>query len=107
MKRTQQYFQFEFPSALRPIRAFMDRKRADIDAYRVVDLAAVRVIDLVLRLGQPYLYQHQGDCEHLLIFTDLRLLTAADEQSLHEYPIRVFDNAKLTMCMTCKASAAE
>ena len=29
--------------------------------------------DLKIKLGYPYLYCHQGNCEHLLIFTDLRL----------------------------------
>lgn len=28
--------------------------------------------DLKVKLGYPYLYCHQGNCEHLLIFTDLR-----------------------------------
>lgn len=28
--------------------------------------------DLKIRLGYPYLYCHQGNCEHLIIFTDLR-----------------------------------
>ena len=27
---------------------------------------------LTLRLGQPYLFTHQGNCEHLIVFTDLR-----------------------------------
>ena len=28
--------------------------------------------DLRVKLGYPYLYCHQGNCEHLLIFTDMR-----------------------------------
>lgn len=31
-----------------------------------------RFIDLQLRLGQPYVYMHQGDCEHLIVFSDMR-----------------------------------
>ena len=31
--------------------------------------------DLKIKLGYPYLYCHQGNCEHLMIFTDLRYLS--------------------------------
>ena len=30
--------------------------------------------DLHVRLGHPYLYLHQGDCEHLIIFSDIRFV---------------------------------
>ena len=30
--------------------------------------------DLKIKLGYPYLYCHQGNCEHLIIFTDLRYI---------------------------------
>jgi len=28
--------------------------------------------DMTVRLGYPYLYQHQGNCEHLICFSDVR-----------------------------------
>jgi snRNA-activating protein complex subunit 3 len=28
--------------------------------------------DLTVRLGYPYVYQHQGSCEHLIVFSDVR-----------------------------------
>ncbi|KAK3911750.1 snRNA-activating protein complex subunit 3 [Frankliniella fusca] len=31
-----------------------------------------KIIDLTVRLGYPYLYQHQGNCEHLFCFSDIR-----------------------------------
>jgi len=33
-----------------------------------------RFIDLTARLGQPYVYVHQGDCEHIVVFSDLRFV---------------------------------
>lgn len=30
------------------------------------------ILDLTLKLGYPYLYQHQGNCEHLFCFSDVR-----------------------------------
>lgn len=31
-----------------------------------------RFVDLTIKVGFPYLYCHQGDCEHLVIITDIR-----------------------------------
>uniref|UniRef100_A0A915DQJ2 snRNA-activating protein complex subunit 3 n=1 Tax=Ditylenchus dipsaci TaxID=166011 RepID=A0A915DQJ2_9BILA len=89
-----------------PIRQFMDRKPGEFGSYKVEDIASARVIDLSLRLGQPYVYQHQGKCEHLLIFSDLRLLNAGDEQRDSEYPIRVYDNVHQVLCCTCNNTVA-
>lgn len=33
-----------------------------------------RFMDMTLKVGFPYLYCHQGDCEHLVIITDVRLV---------------------------------
>lgn len=33
-----------------------------------------RFVDLKLKVGFPYLYCHQGDCEHLVIITDIRFV---------------------------------
>jgi hypothetical protein len=30
--------------------------------------------DLAVRIGTPYLYVHQGDCQHIITITDIRLL---------------------------------
>jgi len=32
--------------------------------------------DLTLKIGFPYLFCHQGDCEHIVIITDIRYVTA-------------------------------
>ncbi|KAG8521316.1 snRNA-activating protein complex subunit 3 [Galemys pyrenaicus] len=34
--------------------------------------------DLYIKLGFPYLYCHQGDCEHVIIITDIRWVTNND-----------------------------
>ncbi|KAK2705046.1 snRNA-activating protein complex subunit 3-like isoform X2 [Artemia franciscana] len=43
--------------------------------------------DLELRLGFPYVYKHFGSCEHLLVFTEVRLFHPTDPQDLNSYPI--------------------
>ncbi|EHH24098.1 hypothetical protein EGK_07694 [Macaca mulatta] len=34
--------------------------------------------DLCIKLGFPYLYCHQGDCEHVIVITDIRWVTNND-----------------------------
>jgi len=43
----------------------MKRKKKDFGEFYVKDMAGVKIIDFKLRLGQPYVYVHQGFCEHL------------------------------------------
>ncbi|XP_020904044.1 snRNA-activating protein complex subunit 3, partial [Exaiptasia diaphana] len=40
---------------------------------------------LTIRLGYPYLYCHQGNCEHIVIFTDLRLLHVDDSDNVLDF----------------------
>ena len=46
--------------------------------------------DLKIKLGYPYVYTHQGNCEHLLIFRDLRY-------AFYSYELSVF----IRKCMRC------
>ncbi|XP_068695251.1 snRNA-activating protein complex subunit 3-like [Montipora foliosa] len=63
--------------------------------------------DLKIKLGYPYLYCHQGNCEHLMIFTDLRLLHADDELNATEYPLQVFKHrGKRLRCRVCDVYTA-
>lgn len=83
----------------------MERKPEQFNKCQVKDISSVKVIDMNLRLGQPYVYQHQGSCEHLVIFTDLRLLHSSDEQRLTEYPIKVFGMEHQILCCACNVTA--
>jgi len=59
-------------------------------------------VDLHLRLGYPYVYQHQGFCEHLLVFQDIRLISPEDNQDSSMYPlITCVSKRKRTLCMAC------
>lgn len=35
--------------------------------------------DLNIKLGFPYLYCHQGDCEHVVVITDIRYVASLGE----------------------------
>lgn len=60
------------------------------------------------RLGACYLYRHQGDCEHRVRFTGVRLLTEGDAGDALEYPRQVFQGAvSRRKCYACKARFAQ
>lgn len=45
-----------------------------------------QINSLCVRFGFPWVYQHQGCCEHLIVLTDARLVTGNDVLSLSAYP---------------------
>ncbi|XP_070543103.1 snRNA-activating protein complex subunit 3-like isoform X2 [Ptychodera flava] len=59
--------------------------------------------DLSIKLGKPYLYCHQGDCEHVIAFADLRLLHADDCHDVSQYPLvtRKISYQRM-LCRVCK-----
>ncbi|XP_038073566.1 snRNA-activating protein complex subunit 3-like [Patiria miniata] len=58
--------------------------------------------DLDIRLGYPYLYNHLGNCQHIMVFTDLRLLTNTDCQDPSMYPVLIHKPGwKRVICTCC------
>ena len=61
-------------------------------------------LDLSVRIGQPYLYTHQGDCEHVIIFSDIRLVQPDDCQDYAKYPILTQQShSRKIKCRVCQA----
>ncbi|XP_063728217.1 snRNA-activating protein complex subunit 3-like isoform X2 [Symsagittifera roscoffensis] len=62
---------------------------------------------LTLQLGKPYLYLHQGTCEHVWMVTSVRLYHPHDMQSYSDYPrvtgVGYFHRRK---CLACAQYAA-
>ena len=82
-------------------------KQHDHGEYKVEEMSDARLSDLTIRLGFPYLYLHQGDCEHLLTFTDVRLKANTDPIDVSCYPIARGHSSKLSVrCCTCNRNAA-
>lgn len=49
-------------------------KARNFPPYSQSKMEDTRFADLTVKVGFPYLYCHQGDCEHLVIITDVRLV---------------------------------
>uniref|UniRef100_A0A914XVJ9 snRNA-activating protein complex subunit 3 n=1 Tax=Panagrolaimus superbus TaxID=310955 RepID=A0A914XVJ9_9BILA len=88
-----------------PIRRYMASKK-DFGPTKVADIMQYKVKDLTLRLGQPYVFVHLGDCEHLLIFTDLKLLHPTDNQEMDYYPVFLSDKRVTPKCCVCRNETA-
>lgn len=65
--------------------------------------------DLTIQLGYPYLYVHQGNCEHMVVFSDLRLFkNSRDSTELSNYPKFIHSNRRPHInCIFCKVNVAK
>lgn len=61
-------------------------KSKQLGPFYTTSMENVRIDSLHLRFGYPWVYQHQGSCEHLIVFSDARLITLKDELCVSEYP---------------------
>ncbi|XP_071576531.1 snRNA-activating protein complex subunit 3 [Temnothorax nylanderi] len=57
----------------------------DIGPFKVATMDA-QINSLCARFGFPWVYQHQGSCEHLIVLTDARLVTDDDVLISSAYP---------------------
>jgi len=79
----------------------------DVGPFTTGNMEGQRLDQLTLRLGYPYLYQHQGNHEHLVSFIDVRLLGPEDPQSLVDYPmIRSVGSQMPRYCDICQTCIA-
>lgn len=72
-------------------------------------MECTRLADLQVNLGQPYLFLHQGDCEHLLVFTDIRMYNPmTDSTFIKDYPKFIATNKRLQIkCGLCNLNTAK
>ncbi|XP_032061532.1 snRNA-activating protein complex subunit 3 [Aythya fuligula] len=63
--------------------------------------------DLSLKIGFPYLFCHQGNCEHVVIITDIRLIHHDDCLDRNFYPLLIKKHWLCTRkCFVCKMYTA-
>ncbi|XP_068178209.1 snRNA-activating protein complex subunit 3 isoform X2 [Antennarius striatus] len=57
-------------------------KTRNFPTFSQADMEHTKFADLTVKVGFPYLYCHQGDCEHLVIITDIRMKHSIVRQEL-------------------------
>lgn len=76
--------------------------------FKAADMHKSRFCDLQFRLGAGYLYCHQGDCKHLIVIRDMRLIHQEDVQNQSAYPIITYRaKTRPLKCSVCKIYRAE
>jgi hypothetical protein len=93
------------------LRAWLDANDPDgavVDAgTAAAPMRIARLDALVVTLGAQNLFVHLGECEHVVVFTDLWLRTRADEPRRSAYPRLLFEaRRKVERCFVCKQHAA-
>ncbi|XP_076335950.1 proximal sequence element A Pbp49 isoform X1 [Tachypleus tridentatus] len=85
----------------RQIRAWAETVEG-VGPFTSKNMEDCQFMDLDLRLGYPYVYVHQGFCEHLIVFSDLRLCHPDDSQDICDYPMYLRTPRKQRIiCMVC------
>ncbi|XP_037328442.1 snRNA-activating protein complex subunit 3 isoform X1 [Pungitius pungitius] len=78
------------------------QKAYNVPLHSQAKMEDTRFVDLKVKVGFPYLYCHQGDCEHLVIITDVRLSHVNDCLDKKLYPMLVHKHRVPTQkCAVC------
>ncbi|KAK6620195.1 hypothetical protein RUM44_006596 [Polyplax serrata] len=70
--------------------------------FETAEMHKTRIDSLKVRLGRPYVYLHQGNCEHIILFSDIRLLDSSDPNRFSLFP-KIHCTGRLygKHCMMC------
>jgi len=79
------------------------RKKGSTRDYPIKSMQFVKIADMKIRLGVPYVYIHQGNCEHMVQFIDIRLVNSEDCQTLAAYPLQITQHQhRFYICKSCQ-----
>ncbi|XP_012254068.3 snRNA-activating protein complex subunit 3 isoform X2 [Athalia rosae] len=79
----------------------------NLGPFKVARMEDTTINSLNVRFGFPWVYQHQGTCEHLIVFSDARLVNLSDPLSVSSYPrIHRMRACSTKYCMVCGMFAA-
>nr|XP_050851641.1 snRNA-activating protein complex subunit 3 isoform X2 [Vespula vulgaris] len=77
-------------------------KIKQLGPFHTDSMEKVTIDSLSVRFGYPWVYQHQGFCEHLIIFSDARLVQPYDELHISAYPrIQRIRPQRANYCFMC------
>ncbi|XP_022058605.1 snRNA-activating protein complex subunit 3 [Acanthochromis polyacanthus] len=77
-------------------------KARNFPSFTQAKMEDTRMADLKVKVGFPYLYCHQGDCEHLVIITDVRLSHRSDCLDRKLFPLLTHKHRIVTQkCAVC------
>ncbi|KAI8359344.1 snRNA-activating protein of 50kDa MW C terminal-domain-containing protein [Mortierella sp. GBAus27b] len=88
-----------------------DPKRKEIPGYQDMQkkhMHETLIQDVKIRVNHPYLFVHQGNCEHIVMFRDLRLFSHQhDDLNRNSYPLQTFqERTRKRACQMCNGRRA-
>ncbi|KAK2954198.1 putative snRNA-activating protein complex subunit 3 [Blattamonas nauphoetae] len=76
--------------------------RPGLGAFATRPMEQTTFLDLNIKIGQPYLYVHQGNCEHTIVFSEARIISPDDVQDANLYPRHIFQaKIRRRKCKIC------
>ncbi|KAJ3708652.1 hypothetical protein LUZ61_012357 [Rhynchospora tenuis] len=80
-----------------------DLEASSLPKFKTAHMQKTCFSNVRLRLGNGYLYCHQGNCRHLIVIRDMRLLNPDDAQMQGDYPMLVYQlRTKFRKCSVCQ-----
>ncbi|XP_019056939.1 PREDICTED: snRNA-activating protein complex subunit-like isoform X2 [Tarenaya hassleriana] len=77
--------------------------KLDLPHFSATEMQTTRFCDLSFRLGASYLYCHQGDCKHMIVIRDMRLIHPEDDRDRAVYPRVAYQQKRVVVkCGVCK-----
>ncbi|GIY43497.1 snRNA-activating protein complex subunit 3 [Caerostris extrusa] len=84
-----------------------NEKNRGIGPFKKTLMEKTKFIDLSIQLGYPYVYVHQGNCEHMIVFSDLQFYTRHYCNNKLLYPMHCsLKNKRRVLCMICNLYTA-
>lgn len=78
-----------------------------IGEFTTAKMDEVLLESLTPRFGYPYVFLHQGNCEHIFVFADARLMSPNDCLISKKYPrILTITRSPSTLCFICAIAKA-
>ncbi|KFD58368.1 hypothetical protein M514_00594, partial [Trichuris suis] len=91
-----------------PILKWAEGRLGSVGPFSTARMEETTFDDLNIRLGQPYVYIHQGNCEHLVVISNIHFAHEEDPQDVSWYPIDFTRRAKtIVHCDICQDSYAK
>ncbi|KAM4710272.1 snRNA-activating protein complex subunit 3 [Discoglossus pictus] len=91
----------------RNVMEWAESRKRGYENFQTAKMEDYTFNDLRIKIGFPYLYCHQGDCEHVITITDIRLVHHEDCLDRTAYPLQIKRHWFWTRkCFVCKLYTA-
>lgn len=85
-----------------------NKQRLPLPPLSARHMQHTRFCELRFQIGAGYLYCHQGDCKHVFVIRDMRLIHSDDVQNRAAYPLMTFQTKfRCRKCSVCKIYQAQ